>query len=453
MDLSPHTRVVARIQHDIDASIDVLEVETISGGACQDNLRVRWSVAGGAPEQVVLRSDAPSALPGSISRREEAAVLQVAAAAGVPVPRVRWVGHDIVRDGATACVLDWVDGETLGRRVVSSAALAPARRRLPAQVVAALAAIHAVPPQPSLPLRGLHEDPVQLALQEVRDMEAAVPVRRPALALALRWLSENMPPTTAKTLVHRDFRTGNLMVSPERGLVAVLDWEFARYGDPMEDLGWFCVRDWRFGQIHLGAGGLFSRAQLLHSWNEATGHNVSMDVLTWWEVLGNVRWAASALLQGQRARAGGKNGQGADVELLAIPRRAAEMEWEALRRIRSLGAFAAPSADAIPGPVGDSTPPAELLNAVTDVLRGPVLETLSSQAPDLAWQVRVAVFLLGGISREIDTPQTTDIALYQQVIHTPLREMQVLHDRCCHRLAYELSVVQPTFSRAEDAAE
>jgi aminoglycoside phosphotransferase (APT) family kinase protein len=47
-------------------------------------------------------------------------------------------------------------------------------------------------------------------------------------------------------LVHGDFRNGNLIGGPD-GLRAVLDWELAHLGDPLEDLGWLCVRSWRCG--------------------------------------------------------------------------------------------------------------------------------------------------------------------------------------------------------------
>jgi len=48
-----------------------------------------------------------------------------------------------------------------------------------------------------------------------------------------------------------------------------------------------------------------------------------------WEVMGNVRWAAASLHQGERYMSGGD----ADIELVAVARRAIEMEYEALRLI------------------------------------------------------------------------------------------------------------------------
>ena len=128
---------------------------------------------------------------------------------------------------------------------------------------------------------------------------------------------------------HGDFRTGNFLVD-EHGLVAVLDWEFAHWGAREEDLGWLCVRDWRFGAIDRAAGGLTTRREFVRAYEAAGGQAVEPAVLHWWEVYGNARWAAGCVFQGERFTRGGER----DIELLAIGKRPAEMEWEALRLIR-----------------------------------------------------------------------------------------------------------------------
>ena len=68
----------------------------------------------------------------------------------------------------------------------------------------------------------------------------------PVLELVRNWLIEHRPPSDRRAVVHGDFRLGNLIVGPD-GLRAVIDWELAHLGDPMEDLGWLCVKAWRFG--------------------------------------------------------------------------------------------------------------------------------------------------------------------------------------------------------------
>ncbi len=81
-------------------------------------------------------------------------------------------------------------------------------------------------------------------------------------------------------LVHGDFRTGNFMVGPD-GLVGLLDWEFARWGDPVDDIGWLCVRDWRFGKVKQPAGGFCSRERFCAAYTQASGRTVDPVVLHW----------------------------------------------------------------------------------------------------------------------------------------------------------------------------
>lgn len=272
-------------------------------------------------------------------------------------------------------------------------------------------------------------------------------VDRPAQHLVLQWLRQNRPTSSPTTLVHRDFRLGNLMVDPRDGLVAVLDWEFARFGDPIEDLGWFCVRDWRFGAVHLGAGGVCTRDALREAYTRASGREVRPETLRFWEVYGNVRWAASAILQGERARSGGKNDLGVDIELLAIPRRAAEMEWEALRLIRETGAWSLPKEPAQPTLVGDGTPPAELLRSVQAWLKGPLLQALKPADPGLAFQARVASFLLSGVAREVASIEAKSPPSLKKI--TENSELDEVHAHVVRGLKWELDLVQPRFDCSE----
>jgi aminoglycoside phosphotransferase (APT) family kinase protein len=125
--------------------------------------------------------------------------------------------------------------------------------------------------------------------------------------------------------VHGDFRNGNFIVGPE-GIRAVLDWELAHLGDPVEDLGWFCVKSWRFGQADRIAGGFGSLPELLSAYTAAGGARVSEDEVRFWVVLGTVKWgvicAGQTLLH--------VNGIVRSVELAALGRRVAEMEWDLL---------------------------------------------------------------------------------------------------------------------------
>ncbi len=301
-------------------------VKPLGHGSCQENFRI--TLPDGTKR--VLRSDARSSLPGSIPRAAEFAVIAAAVAEGVCTPPAADFRVGLVREGAGAYFLDWVDGEAVGARVVRSPELAGARELLPEQLARSLAAVHRVTPErhPGVRLGGLGVDPAAAALGFLRKMLDRLPQPRPALEWAWTWCRDHKPARRETVLVHGDFRTGNFLVGPD-GLRAVLDWEFAHWGDPMDDLGWLCVRDWRFGAVALPAGGICTRERFYRAYGQAAGVEVDPARVHFWEVVGNLRWGAAAIFQGERVLSGSSQ----DLELLAIPRRAIEMEYEALRLI------------------------------------------------------------------------------------------------------------------------
>lgn len=281
-----------------------------------------------------MRSDARSSLPGSLPRSQEADCIDVATTAGVPTPAVRHRVDGLLRDDATAYLMDWRDGVAIGAKVLKDPRLEAARTVLPDQLAAALAAIHAITPAsgpgftPGTPQSTTGTDAVEAALAFTLHNLDTLPDPYPAMELGLRWLSDHRPAPREARLVHGDFRMGNFLVGPQ-GLTAVLDWEFAHWGSPAADLGWLCVRDWRFGRLDRAAGGLVDRATFLSAYAAHGGQPVTAAEIHWWEVLGNLRWAAGAAHQTQRVLSGAE----ADLELLVIGRRACEMAYEALRLI------------------------------------------------------------------------------------------------------------------------
>jgi aminoglycoside phosphotransferase (APT) family kinase protein len=312
------------------SAVTVEALKPLHGGACQDNYRVDLTV-GGQPRRLALRSDAVTSLPGSLNREQEFEVIGAAVRAGVKTPAAQWLCKDLVRPGAHAYFLDWIDGEALGRRVIKAPELAEARAGLPAELGDVLSRIHSVTPgNAPLPFSNLdavnHLGAAGAALNSIRAMLDKLPEVHPAVELAMRWLDDHAPIGKEVTLVHGDFRVGNFMVTP-RGLSGVLDWEFAHFGDPMEDLAWVCVRDWRFGQLNMPVGGISRRQPFYEAYEKASGRRVDPNVVHYWEVMGNVRWAVGSVYQGERYL----GGEEVNLELIAIARRATEMEFEALR--------------------------------------------------------------------------------------------------------------------------
>ena len=118
------------------------------------------------------------------------------------------------------------------------------------------------------------------------------------------------------------YRNGNGIVGTD-GLRAVIDWELAHVGDPLEDLGWFCIRAWRFGALP-PVGGFGTYEQIIDGYELVTGRPVDRDVLRWWRVMGTVRWAAICLMQGATHWMGHRR----SVELAVTGRRVAEAEFD-----------------------------------------------------------------------------------------------------------------------------
>jgi aminoglycoside phosphotransferase (APT) family kinase protein len=146
----------------------------------------------------------------------------------------------------------------------------------------------------------------------------------PALELAFRWLGGRPPSPPRLTVVHGDFRVGNVIFGPE-GLRAVIDWELAHVGDPSEDIGWLCVRSWRFG-AERPVGGLSDHEPFLAAYETAGGVRPDAGAVHWWEVFGNLKWAVICILQARTFL----DDQRGNVELASLGRRVAEMELELL---------------------------------------------------------------------------------------------------------------------------
>ena len=339
---------------------DAAELSALLGGGTVSDLR---RLLGGASRELwafrlddrrlVLRRDPPG-VPSRAGMQREAALLRAAAGAGLAVP-------EVLADGADFLVLSWVDGETLARRILRDDAYACARERLLGQCAEQLARLHTRVRAEQVPgLAAL--DP----LAAVRARLDAVGEPHPAFELGLRWLAGHRLPARDPVPLHGDFRLGNLMVGPG-GLTAVLDWELAHLGDPLQDLAWMCVRSWRFGSP-LPAAGLGTRAELARAYEAAGGGPVDLDALHWWEVYATLDWGVMCLEQ-SRAHL---DGRVRSVELAAIGRRTCEVELDLLDLLPGGEVHPpvpTPSPEPVQGP-HDRPTAGELLEAVRELLDG-----------------------------------------------------------------------------------
>jgi aminoglycoside phosphotransferase (APT) family kinase protein len=220
-------------------------------------------------------------------------------------------------------VMDRVEGETIPRRILRDGEYADARPRLATQCGEIAARIHAIDPEtlPHLPTNG-----AATQLDQFRALLDTFGEPHPAFELGLRRLAERIPPPPIRPgLVHGDFRNGNFIVGPE-GIRAVLDWELAHLGDPAEDLGWLCVKSWRFGVADKLVGGFGDIADLLAAYEGAGGRPVEAETLRFWVALGTLRWGVICVGQAFTHLAGVVR----SVELATLGRRVAETEWDLL---------------------------------------------------------------------------------------------------------------------------
>lgn len=332
-------RLAAFLERHHDArAVDIHDLKLLTGGASRQTWSFDAAVEYGPGQSetipLVLRSD-PRRGPSFMPRELEYRLLEAAYEAGVPVPKVHAMGDESL--GAPGFLMARVEGETIARRLLRDEEYAEARKVMTAQLGATLAAVHRIPVD-APGLEALTRPPEGKAPAEAEldrfeaTYRAIAPEAHSAFELAIRWLRLNMPPATGVTLVHGDYRIGNVIFGPE-GARAILDWELSHVGDPIEDFGFFCVRSWRFGNDQLPAGGIGTREEMWAAYEEAGGRKVDPEAARWWEVFGNLRWGIICISQASAFLNESMRPHlppGSALELAAIGRRTAETEWELL---------------------------------------------------------------------------------------------------------------------------
>lgn len=340
----------------------LVSAKRLSGGASQETYRVEIEAADG-PRTLAVRRAAEgigdaSQGPGLAG---EAELFRVARQAGVPEPEV----HHVFREDeglGEGFLMEWLEGETVGGRILRSKELEEVRPKLAFQCGEILARIHGIDPVATGLDRFLQTVSTHDYVMRVWDAYKSFETAMPMVDYTARWLLDHLPPESEPRLTHNDFRNGNVMVAPE-GVVAVLDWELAHLGDPIRDLGWICTNSWRFGRHELRVGGFGRLEDLLDGYESVSGVRVDPAHVHFWEVFGSWWWAATSLGMAAFWRAGADK----TVERPGIARRSSECQVDCANLI-------------IPGPIelAEAQQPAssvdmpridELLVSVRDFLR------------------------------------------------------------------------------------
>jgi aminoglycoside phosphotransferase (APT) family kinase protein len=317
-------RLAAAAGRHLGRATRIADLRRLSGGASRETWSFDALTEDGTRHALVLRRD-PSGYPGGSDRAVEFDLLRTAFDGGVAVPRV-WFLLEDGDDLGSGFVMERIEGETIARKILRDDQYAPARPRLARQCGEQAARIHALEPAVLPPL---HVDVPQTQLARYLEFMDGFGEPHPAFELAFRALDAH-PPSGPEhpRLVHGDFRNGNLVVGPE-GLRAVLDWELAHLGDPVEDLGWLCVKSWRFGVSERPVGGFGDVDELIAGYRAGGGGDVDPETLAWWELFGTLKWGVICQVQASAHLSGAVR----SVELAALGRRVAETEWDLLELI------------------------------------------------------------------------------------------------------------------------
>jgi aminoglycoside phosphotransferase (APT) family kinase protein len=427
------------LRREIQGCTALLDAEQLSAGASQETWRIRYR-RGKDEAQVALRRAQPTAVSGSsvggIALHTEAQLFRLAQKGGVPGPDVLYVlqAEDQLGEGF---IMQWLEGETLGQRIVHAPELADIRPQLARRCGEILAQIHAL---------DVSQHPVGEQLPEITPAElvdetwrhyCALDIPVPMIDYTWRWLRDHLPRQHRTTLVHGDFRNGNLMINAS-GINAVLDWELAHRGDPVRDLGWLCVNSWRFGNSALTVGGFGEIDDLLAGYREAGGMQVTRDELKFWQVFGSFWWAMATL---QMANAW-RTGETPSLERPVIGRRSSEAQMDCVNLL-------IPGSLQLP-PVqkdltqGTQLPMAvELLDSVRGFLRQDVADKLDPHNHFLA---RVAANSLGIAQREIlygEQLRAAERERLQQLLHTSETAIDPLRSALVDALRKDLPLDTP----------
>jgi aminoglycoside phosphotransferase (APT) family kinase protein len=376
----------------ITDSKSLVSVDRLSGGASQETYRLVIETSGGEKRLALRRTpggEYAEITPQHPGLDVEALLMQSALAVGVPEPEVYYVlqREDEVGDGF---LMEWLDGEALGARIVRSPEFEAIRPKLAYECGKVLAQIHSIDLDATGLRARLWEIPPAEFVEQTWERYRLLDTPQPMIDYVAGWLMENLPEQHETALVHNDFRNGNFMLSPD-GIVAVLDWEVAHVGDPMRDLGWICTNSWRFGASD-PVGGFGQYEDLFRGYEDESGKTVDPEHVKFWEVFGSFWWSVGCLGMAEHYRSGPDK----TVERPAIGRRTSECQVDCVNLL-------------IPGPVEmvkespgftsvDIPRADELLVSVRDFLRNDVMDETTGRVNFLS---RVAANSLDIVLREL----------------------------------------------------
>ncbi len=322
---APDGKLLDWIARKTGAVVSDARLAPLLNGAVLRHWRVDFTLRGGrfdGAQSWVLRADGVTPLGIGLSRAREFALQRVLFAAGLRVAEPLFMCCDASVLGAPFFAMCFIAGQSDGAAIVG----AGANEKLAEALACELARLHRLDLRNRL--RFLPKPPDDAAasrLAELARLLAQDEDPHPVATWALRWLAQHKPAPVRPVLTHGDFRTGNYLVA-DGALVGVLDWDFAGWSDPDEDIAWFCAQAWRFGATACEAGGIAPRAVFERAYESNAGRRLDPARIHYWEVMAALRWFVIALRQRDRFLRHGER----SLDLALTGRRVAECEHEIL---------------------------------------------------------------------------------------------------------------------------
>ena len=313
-----------------------LEAERIGEG----HSNITFLLRRGDARVVLRRPPRPPLPPSAHDVLREARLLKSLEGTPVRVPTVIAVGDDESVLGVPFYVMEEIHGSVLASAIPQALDTIEQRRRTAEELVDALVELHEVDWR-ACGLEG-YGKPTGYLERQVRRFTGLWEHNKtrelPVVEELGEWLGANMPESPESTIVHGDYRLGNVMMADTAPaeLVAIFDWELSTIGDPLADVGYLTVtwvepddpQDTMFANLNAvtRAGGFLTREEIIARYEERSGR--SMSALNWYQAL--ALWKAAVFMEGNYKRFQAGN---SDDEYLGLFDRGVPMLAEKAREI------------------------------------------------------------------------------------------------------------------------
>ena len=294
----------------------VSNLEPLTGGASKEIWKFEVSNAKQSTKMILRRGSGIEG-PLAIKTADEARIQKEVIKVGAPVPIILAVSKNEEELG-DSYIMHFVEGESIARKILRDKEYKKALPILAYQCGEAIARIHNVDINN---FSFLPKKPAEGQLEDLYSTYQSFEQPSPVFEYAYLWLKEQDFGNFQESLVHGDFRLGNIIINAD-GLQSIIDWELAHIGNPLQDLGWVCGNSWRFGKNDKVVGGFGELEDLLEGYNSISKLKVNKEMVKCWQVFGTFRWGVICLIQAYAHLNGTIN----SIEKAAIGRRVSETE-------------------------------------------------------------------------------------------------------------------------------